>query len=430
LSRRPRRFDFARSVAVDISPLRESTGYRALWIGQILSLIGTQMRYVAVPFQVFDITHSNVYVGLIGLVEVVPLIVFSIIGGTVADMMDRRKVMAWSQVALMATSGALAALSLTGAASLVWVYLVVSISSAFSAIDRPARSAMLPQLVAQDQLSAAMALRQVVFQLTQIAGPLAAGLLIASFSVGWVYAIDALTFVAALASVRWVPAMPTPASGEQSGLQSIREGLRFSFRTPFILAIFLIDLVAMVFGMPRAVFPAVAAQTFHAGPSGLGMLYAAPSAGALLGALTTGWIKRIDRQGIAVIAAVTLWGGAVTAAGLSLFSFALTLLCLAIAGGADVVSAVFRGTMLLESTPDALRGRVSAVNLMVVTGGPRLGDVEAGLVAGALGAPASIVLGGALCLAGTTVAAGAFPPLRNYRARLATNRAGGQRSGS
>jgi MFS family permease len=412
-----RRFRRARSLALDTSPLRDSPAYRALWLGQIVSLTGSQMRIVAVAWQVFQITGSNVAVGMIGVVEVVPLIIFSILGGSIADRMDRRKLMARAQVGLMVSSVALAWLSLAEDPSLVGIFSLTAASSALSALDRPARSAMVPNLVPPEQLSAAMALRQVVFQTTQIVGPAVGGVVIAAFdSVVVVYAADAVTFLAALAALRWVPATrPEPTRTPQ--LESIREGLRFAFRTPVILSILLVDLVAMVFGMPRAVFPALAEHTFEIGAEGLGLLFAAPSIGALVGALTTGWVTNVRRQGRAVIAAVALWGFAITAAGLCLFSLPLTLLFLAIAGGADVVSAIFRGTMLQRETPDALRGRVSAVNLMVVTGGPRLGDAEAGLVAGATGAPASVVIGGVACLAGTAIIAAAFPSLRTYADR-------------
>jgi MFS family permease len=413
-----RRLGSARSLALDISPLRESPAYRALWLGQLVSLIGTNMRYVAVPWHVFQLTGSTVAVGLIGLAEVVPLIVFSIIGGAVADRVDRRALIARMQIGLMASSLALAAVALAERPPLILIYGLTAAASAFTAFDRPARSAMIPSLVAPGKLPSAMALRQVLFQVTQITGPAIGGALIAAFSVAWVYCLDAVTFVAALVALRWVPSLPPAGITEASGIESIREGLRFSFRTPVILSCLVIDLVAMIFGMPRAVFPALADRTFDLGAAGVGLLYSAPAAGALLGALTTGWVGRVRRQGVAVLIAVTAWGAFITGAGLSLFSLPLTLLFLALAGASDVVSAVFRGTIVQEATPDALRGRVSAVNIMVVTGGPRVGDIEAGLVAGAFGAPASIVIGGAACLAGTAVVAAAFPSLRTQQSDL------------
>jgi MFS family permease len=409
-----RRFGSARALALDISPLRDSVPYRALWIGQIVSLLGSQIRYIAVPYQVFRITGSVLAVGLIGLVEVVPLIAFSILGGAWADRTDRRALVAKTQVALMVSSLGLAAVSFSGSPPLAAIYGLTAISSVFNAIDRPARSAMIPAMVPPGKIAAAMALRQVVFQVTQIVGPLVGGVLIATAGISWAYVVDALTFVAALVALRWVPPAPPEGVVHQSPLDAVREGLRFSFRTPFVLSIFVIDLVAMIFGMPRAVFPALAERTFDGGAGTLSLLYAAPSIGALLGALTSGWVTRVRAQGKAVLVSVTLWGLAITAAGLSLFSLVLTMAFLAIAGAADVISAVFRGTMLQENAPDHLRGRVTAVNLMVVTGGPRLGDVEAGIAASLLGAPASVVVGGIACLVGTGAVAVAFPSLREY----------------
>ncbi len=408
-----RRFGAARAIALDITPLTQSPAYRALWLGQIVSLMGTQMRYVAVAFQVFVITDSTVAVGLIGLAEVIPLIVFSIIGGSVADRVERRSLVAKAQVGSLLAAAGLAAVTFAGRPSLLWIYGLTAVASAVNGFDRPARTAMIPHLVPEGKLSAAMALRQVVFQVTQIVGPAVGGVMLASLDIGWVYAIDAVTYLAALFALRWVPSMQ-PAGEAAPPLESIREGLRFSFLTPVLLSIFSIDLVAMIFGMPRAVFPELARDTFGMGAEGLGLLYAATSAGALVGALTTGWVGGIRRQGLAVLLSVVAWGSAITLAGLSLWSFWLTLAFLAMAGWADVLSAVFRGTMLQESTPDELRGRVSAINIMVVTGGPRLGDVEAGLVAGAVGAPASVVVGGAACLAGTAAIWARFPSLRRY----------------
>ena len=405
------------AALVDISPLRDSPAYRALWFGQMISLLGSNMRLVAVAWQVYDLTNSTVAVGMVGLIEVVPLITDSIIGGTFIDTGDRKRLIAICQVALMVCSGALAVLSLTGTITVLWIYVLTGIASAFNAIDRPARSSLLPHVIPEGKMSSAMALRQVLFQTTTIVGPAIGGILVGAISVGWVYLIDAVSFSAALFILRWIPPIPRGDQLAEGRWSAIKEGLSFATRTPVLLSIFVIDLVAMIFGMPRAVFPALAKNTFHMGAEGVGILYAAPAVGALIGALTTGWVGAVKRQGLAVLLAVTAWGAAIALAGLSLFSLALTVLFLALAGAADVVSAVFRGTILLEKTPPALLGRVNALNIMVVTGGPRLGDVEAGLVAGAAGAPASVVLGGVACLLGTGAVAGMFPSLRTYVAR-------------
>ena len=411
-----RRFPGARRLAIDVSPLRESVPYRALWIGQIVSLLGTQIRYVAVPYQVFQLTDSVLAVGLIGLAEVVPLIVFSILGGAWADRTDRRGLVARAHVAMMSASVALAAVSLAESPPVGAIYALTALASAFDAVDRPARAAMIPSLVPPGKLPAAMALRQIVFHVTHIVGPLVGGVIIATLGLSWVYGLDAVTFLGGLASLRWVPPSRPDGVVEQSALDAVVEGLRFSFRTPLILSVFVIDLVAMIFGMPRAVFPALAERTFGGGATTLSLLYASVSAGALVAAVTSGWVGRVRRQGVAVLVAVAIWGAAITLAGLSLFSLALTMALLSLAGAADVVSAVFRGTMLQESTPDYLRGRVTAANLMVVTGGPRLGDVEAGIAASLVGAPGSVVVGGLACLAGTAAVAAVFPSLRDYRA--------------
>lgn len=422
----PERGGRVRAFTVDIAPLRESPAYRALWGGQIISLIGTHMRVVAVPFQVFALTESSAAVGLVGLMEVVPLILLAILGGVLLDVFDRRRIMAIAQLLLAANSVVLAILTLSGRASLIWIYSLVAIAAGLSAVDQPARASMTPSLVRAELIPAAVALRQVVHQITLIVGPALGGLLIAALggNVGYLYLIDGATFVLALVFLRWVP--PVKPSGDlddgsppRPTPSAVKEGLSYAFRNRLILSIFLIDLVAMVFGMPRAVFPALAAGTFDVGAAGLGLLYGAPAIGALIGALTTGWVSGVRRRGLAVISAVACWGAAITLAGVSLFSFPLTLFWLALAGTADVISAVFRGTMLLAATPGPLLGRISALNLMVVTGGPRLGDVEAGLVAQAFGPGPSIIVGGVACLLGTAAVGGGFRALRDHQSEAA-----------
>lgn len=382
-------------------------------------MIGTNMRLVAVPWQIYELTNSVVAVGLIGLAEVIPLILFSLIGGAVADRSERRGLIARMQLGLMISALLFTVVSVMERPSIYLIYGLVALSSSLEAIERPARTAMLPSILPPGKMPAALAVRQVSFQTTQIVGPALGGILIASLGLTWVYALDAITFLAALTALRWIPRATPVLDVDQSPLDAVREGLRYALKTPLILSIFVIDLIAMIFGMPRAVFPALAQHTFDGGARIVGWLYAAPAVGALIAALLSGWVKRVRKQGLAVLLAVTAWGAAITLAGLSTFSLILTLFFLAIAGASDVVSAVFRGTMLLEATPDRLRGRVSSLNLMVVIGGPRFGDVEAGLVAGAVGAPASVVIGGLACLAGTGIVAVIAPALRGYQAARA-----------
>lgn len=375
------------------------------------------MRVVAVPWHIYELTGSVVAVGLIGLAEVVPLILFSLVGGATADRSERRGLIARMQLGLMVSAALLSLVSIMERPSIWLIYALVAVSSSLEAVERPARTAMLPSLLPEGKMPAALALRQVAFQTTQIVGPAVGGVLIATVDITLVYALDAASFTAALIALRWIPPVMPEVTHGQSPLEAVKEGLAYARRTPVILSIFVIDLIAMIFGMPRAVFPALARHTFGGGARVVGMLYAAPAVGALIAALLSGWVKNVRRQGLAVIIAVAAWGAAITLAGLSTFSLILTLVFLAIAGASDVVSAVFRGTMLLEATPDRLRGRVSSLNLMVVIGGPRFGDVEAGVVAGAVGAPASIAIGGAACLVGTAALAVGAPALTRYRAR-------------
>jgi len=288
------------------------------------------------------------------------------------------------------------------------------LTARFSGIDRPARSAVIPNVVARAQLPAAYALWQILLQVGGVLGPALAGLLIAGVGLTAVFALDVLTFVAAFAAVLRMAPVPPAGGGTKAGLASIAEGLRFLRSRRELLGVFAIDLNAMVFGLPRALFPAMAVQVFGGGPTTYGLLAAAPGTGALLAALTTGWVSHVRRQGRAVLVAVAVWGGAMVGFGLTRTLW-VALVLLAVAGGADVVSAVFRNTILQTSVPDTLRGRVSSVQIAVVTGGPRLGDAEAGTVAALAGLRFSVVSGGVLCVLGVLAVAWRLPQFRDYR---------------
>lgn len=371
------------------------------------------MRYVALAWQVYSLTGSSVAVGLLGLAEVIPLIVLTMFAGALADSGDRKKIMMWSQIASMGVSVALTIVALTDNPALWLLYALAALGATFDALDRPSRQAVIPSLVGVEKIAAALALRQITFQLAQILGPALGGLAIASLSLAAVYALDAATFVASLISLRPLP--PSRPEGEtRRDAKMIVEGLRFSLGRPLIRSVFAIDLIAMVFGMPRAVFPALAENVFHMGAEGVGILYAAPSLGALLGALFSGWVGRISRYGRAIFIIVAVWGASISLAGVFVFSLPLLLIFLVIAGIADVLSAVFRGTLVQETTPDALRGRVTAVNQLVVVGGPRLGDVEAGFAAAALGPRGSVISGGLACLVGIGLLWLKTPQLKQY----------------
>jgi MFS family permease len=405
-----------RAVVADVTPLRVSAAYRRLWFGVGVSNIGQQMTVVALAWQVYLITRSSLMVGLLGGFALVPLVVFGLYGGAVADVVDRRRVMLWSSSGLASLSAVLLAQALAGLDSVWLLYLVVSLQSACFAVNNPARAAAVPRLVGLELLPAANALQQVTFNLGFTLGPLVGGLLIAKVGLGAAYGLDLLTFVAALYAVlRLPPVPPEGGGGRRAGFASVMEGLRYLKGRTEVLMTFLVDINAMVFGSPRALFPAVA-TSFYAGGAGVaGLLSSSPAIGALLGATFSGWLGRVHRQGLAVLVAVSVWGLAIAAFGLVPVLW-FGVLMLAIAGCADMVSAVFRSTILQSATPDAMRGRLQGVFIVVVAGGPRLGDVESGAVATAFSEKVSIVSGGLLCVVGVVVLAALFPAFARYRA--------------
>jgi ENTS family enterobactin (siderophore) exporter len=388
-------------------------------------MTGRQITLVAVPYQVYLLTGSTLAVGLLGLVQAVPLILAGLYAGALADRFDRRLVMLASLTVLGLTSLALAVGAATGGAPLWFIYAVTAVAGRVSTAEHSARSATVPRLVGPRRLAAALSLTQVLFQFALVAGPSAAGLIIAAAGLQWAYGIDVACFTVALACVLLLRPLPAPPEGRAVviGWRAPAEALAYARDNPVLLSIFAVDLNAMVFGMPRALFPALAAHLFRVGPQGLGLLYAAPGAGALVGSLLSGWVSRIRRQGVAVLWAVAGWGAAITLFGLAAAIFPqarallpLALVLLAVAGAADMVSAVFRQTIFQLSTPDRLRGRVSALNSMVVTAGPRLGDVEAGGVAALTSPVFSVVSGGVLCLLGVAAIAALVPALRRQAA--------------
>jgi MFS family permease len=407
-----------RALTVDTSPLRESRDFRLLWLGELISTTGRQITVVTLPYQVFRLTGSSLAVGMIGLVQIVPLIVFSLVGGAVADRVDRRRLIIVTETGLAATSALLFLGALIRHPPLAYLYGITAIQSGVMAVNSPTRSAAVPTLVSRERLPAALALNQVMFNTTLVVGPAVAGLILARLGVAWAYSVDVLTFAASISAsvlLRPMPARRVDGTEPVGAWRAVREGFAFLRGRRVLISTFLIDLDAMIFGMPRAVFPVLALMVFRVGPEGLGLLYAAPAVGALVGALTTGWVGRVRRQGMAVIWAVATWGLAITGFGLVGRRFWLGLVLLGVAGAADVISAVFRGTILQLSVPDALRGRLSAAHIMVVTGGPRLGDVEAGVVASLVSPTFSVVSGGVACVAGVAILALAVPELARYR---------------
>jgi MFS family permease len=409
----------ARRLVLDLTPLRTSRQFRLLWFGELISHTGRHITVVALPWQVWQLTRSPLAVGLIGLIQVVPLMIGSIGGGALADAMDRRKLLLITQAALVLTGLLFVWGALMEDPPLFFLYGVAALNAGLTAVDAPARASAIPNLVGKDQLASAMALNQILFQVSDVVGPALAGLIIARFGLVWAYTTDVVTFLATiLALVAMRPMPPVRGEGEAvpRGLRSVREGFAYLRGRRVLQSTFTVDLIAMVFGMPRALFPVLASTAFHVGPQGLGLLYAAPAAGALVGALTTGWVRHVRHQGRAVLWAVALWGAAIVGFGFSTDAFWLGLVFLAVAGGADVISAIFRSTILQGTVPDSLRGRLSSIHFMVVVGGPRLGDAEAGLVAQLTWPVFSVVSGGVACLVGVGALALLVPRFRRYHA--------------
>jgi len=401
----------ANKVLIDLMPLREHRDFRCLFLGQLISMIGSQFTMVAVGFQVYALTGSSFQVGAVSMAQLVPLILGSLVGGTVGDAKDRRRVLAVSSLVLALTSGALALNASTGHASLVVIYVVTSCAAAFGGLVSTTCGAAIPALIRADQLTAGYASMQVVDQVGMVAGPALAGLLIEAAGVAWAYGLDALTFVFSTATVLAMSALPPGAPGERPSLSSVADGFRHIRASQVLQGVFLVDLCATVFGLPTALFPELAGSVFHRGPSVLGYLYAAPAAGALVGALTTGWVGRIRHPAWAVTTAVCAWGGVIVAFGFVKMLWA-ALLLLALAGWADVGSAVLRDTVLQLSVPDRFRSRATSVQMAVVEGGPRLGALESGAVAALTSAQFSIVSGGLACIVGALAVAGFLPGWR------------------
>jgi MFS family permease len=404
----------AHRFLVDVSPLRESREYRLLYIGQAISYVGRQMTVVGVPYQVFKITDSSLQVGMVSLVALAPLLVTSLLLGPIVDAVDRRRLLLTTQVIMALTSVGLAVNAMQDHPPVWPLYVLMAVASGVSGIDGPTSTAALVTLVRREHLASSAALSQIMYQLAGSIGAALAGLVIAKVGLATAYWADVSTFSAMFICVAMMRPLPPLSAGTRVSLRSVREGVAYLRRDRVLRSTFYVDLDAMIFGMPRALFPAIAVNQFHGGAGIVGLMVGAPSVGALIGATFTGWVTRIRRQGMAVVISVVAWGVAIAAFGVVPWLW-VALVLLAIAGAADVVSAVFRNTMLQMLVPDGLRGRLTAIHIAVVTGGPRLGDAEAGLVAAATSTQVSVVTGGVACVVGALALARWIPELAAYR---------------
>src|SRR3954452_15416864 len=405
-------------IHADTTALRESRELRSLVLGNFISGMGTQASLVALPYQLYVQTKSPLLTGLLGAAELLPLVVMALLGGAFADRVDRRRLLLLDQFALVLIAAALCAAAVAHDPPVWLLYLLGALLAGFGAVQNVARSAIVPNLVDPSRLRSALAVNYGLYQLTMVVGPGLGGLLISVGGVELAYGVDAVSCAAMVIGVLAISPQPPLRDDDEPVVairRSIADGLRFVGRNRALLGSFAIDLNAMAFGMPRALFPVLAVSVYSAGASGTGLLFAAVSAGATVAALTTGWLEHVRRLGMIVIGAVTVWGLAIGVAGLVTTLWAAAVM-LAIAGAADSVSAVCRSVINQSVTPDAMRGRMSSVFSLVVTSGPRLGDIEAGSVASLAGARFSMVSGGLACIAGAALVVLAFPALAAFDA--------------
>jgi MFS family permease len=409
-----------RGWAIDTSPLRNPS-YRRLFGGVAATMLGQQMTLVAVPFQVYELTRSSLLVGVTSVVALVPLIVFGLLGGAIADAMDRRRLMLITSGGAAVTSTLLAVQAmLPGNGHLAVLWVLTACVSGFAAVNQPTRSAVIPALVGPQGVAAANALAMTVRQAGVIVGPLLAGLLIGVGDIFLAYAVDAAGFLLAVLLLRGLPPLP-PGGGHvgplrlRSAVRGVGEGFSFLRTQPVLLMTFVVDIIAMLFAWPQAVFPELSQTRFAESSNSLGWLFAGVSIGSLVMGLTSGWVTRVDRQGAVVLGAIAVWGVAIMGFGVAPTLW-VAVLCLAVAGAGDMVSAVLRTSMLQLAAPEEMRGRMQGVFIVVVAGGPRLGDLRAGTIASVAGVTVAMVSGGVIIVVAMALVALLVPSFWLFRA--------------
>ncbi|MHA7290042.1 MFS transporter [Arthrobacter sp. MDT3-24] len=416
-------------LLADITPLRESPAFRRLWLGSAVSAVGSQLTLVAVSLEVYRLTQDSFYVGLLGVFALVPLVFGGLLGGSIADSHNRRTVALLATSVLWLTTGLIALQSWLQLGNVWILYLLVALQSGAQAINQPARSAIIPTLIRKELLPAANALSMMSFGLALTVGPLLAGVLVAWLGFGWTYTIDFISFAFVLWAVFRLPSMPPSGSAGRAGIRSVIEGFRFLGTRPNLRMTFIIDLVAMILAQPRALMPAIGALMIGGGETTVGILLASSAVGAFLAGLFSGPLGHVRWQGSAVVWSVMGWGASIAGFGVVVLLAGRTddggatvwlvpaALCCALAGIADSISAVFRNTILQAAAPDHLRGRLQGVFIVVVAGGPRVGDLLAGGGTKILSEGWVLLLGGVLCIAVAWLAAQLQPGFRKYDAR-------------
>ena len=404
-------------MLLDVSPLRRHRDYRLLFLGQVVSALGSFFTYVALPVQLFDLTKSSAMVGILGAVQLVPLALTALWGGVLADAFDRRRLLRWCEASLMTCSLALAINSLLPHPSVVAIFVIAALMSAISGIHVPALESLTPKLVDRDELTAVSALTSLRGTSAAIAGPALAGLCIAAFGLAATFVIDAASFAISLVALTAIRSMPPPETAPSVSFESIREGFRYAAGRPELIGTYVVDIVAMTFAMPMALFPALAER--WGGAHSIGYLYSAMSLGSLLVTLFSGWSKHVARHGAAVVLAASAWGLAITGLGFA-HTLPIAILWLALAGAADMVSGLFRMTIWNETIPSEIRGRMAGIEQLSYMTGPLLGNARAGYMGQRFGLANAIVWGGAVCVIGVIACVPLLPAFWRYRRREKT----------
>ncbi len=408
------------AFAIDLSPLKTSRDFRLLFLGQFVSAFGSSISYVVLPWQMYQLTKSNFAVGMLGVAEFVPMLVMAFVGGALADFIDRRRLIVVAELGLTVCCGLLVLNALLPQPRAWVLFVVAALFAALNGVHRPALESLTPRLVAPEQIPAVASLSMFRGSFSYIVGPALAGLIAAGFGAAVAFTIDAATFVISILALLLIRSVPMPAKlddDERPSLHSVVEGLKYARSRQELLGTYLIDINAMFFGMPIALFPAIA-ESFggaSANPS-VGLFYAMPAAGALVVSLTSGWTSKIHRHGLAVTIAAAIWGAAIVVFGL-VSNLWLALFFLALAGAADAVSGVFRMTIWNQTIPDHIRGRMAGIEMISYLTGPYLGNAEAGLVAARFGLGFSVVSGGVMCVLGSGVLAALLPKFISYDGR-------------
>ncbi|GIH11499.1 MFS transporter [Rhizocola hellebori] len=402
-----------KKLALDLSPLR-IRDFRLLYAGASISGFGSMFTMVAIPYNVAILTNDPLMVGLLGVCELIPLLFMSFVGGALADYVDRRKLIIWSELAAAVLIGLLLLNSVLGEQQLWLLFAIAAVSATITGVHRPAMDSIMPRLAPPEMMPAVGALNSLRWQVGLIGAPILAGLLLAGPGLPWVYGIDLLTFVVALACLVRLGAVPPPEKADRPSLRSVVDGLRYARSRKELLATYVVDINAMLFAFPMALFPFLAKDL--GGEAVLGLFYAAFAIGALLVTLTSGWTSRVHRHGLAVTIAALAWGGGIVILGLA-DSLWLALLGLVIAGGADMISGLFRGVIWNQTIPNHLRGRLAGIEMLSYMTGPMLGNTRAGLTARWWGVGGSVVWGGVVCMVGIVAMVALLPEFLRYDGR-------------